>query len=89
MKHATKSSELGNNTKMYIKKRLTVVAIKHTIEIGSSRSSFPGPSLMDDEKRAVNLSANEPQRVLVKKQFSIDEMMAGCMKGCFVFGFPA
>ena len=44
---------------------------------------------MDDEKRAVYLSANEPQRVLVKKQLLIAEMIAGCMKGCFIFGFPA
>ena len=75
--------------KTYINRRLTVVAIKHTIGIGSSKSSFPGPSLMDDEKCDEYFSANEPRRVLVKKQLLIEEIMAGFMKGCFVFKFPA
>ena len=43
---------------------------------------------MDDEKWAENLSAIEPWRLLVKKQVLIEEMIAGCMNGCFVFGFP-
>jgi hypothetical protein len=44
---------------------------------------------MDDEKCDENFSANEPRRVLVKKKLLIEEIMAGFMKGCFVFGFPA
>jgi hypothetical protein len=44
---------------------------------------------MDDEKCAKYLSAIEPWRVLVKKQFLMEEIIAGCIKGCFVFGFPA
>ena len=83
-----KGSELINLI-CILKKRLTVVAIKHTIGIGSSSSSFPGPSLMDDEKCDEYFSANEPRRVLVKKKFLIEEIIAGFMKGCFVFGFPA
>jgi hypothetical protein len=43
---------------------------------------------MDDEKCAEYLSAKEPWRVLVEKQVFIEDMMAGCMKGFFVFGFP-
>ena len=86
MKHATKSFELIN---IISKKKLAIVAIKHTIGIGSSISSFLGPSSMDDEKQAENLSANEPWQVLVKKRFLMEEMIAGCMKGCFVFSLPA
>ena len=44
---------------------------------------------MVDEKCDEYFSANEPRRELVKKKFLIEEIMAGFMKGCFVFGFPA
>jgi hypothetical protein len=43
---------------------------------------------MVDEKWAKYLSASEPWRELVKKQLLMEEMIAGCMKGCFVFIFP-
>lgn len=55
---------------------LTVVAIRQTMEIGSSRSSLPGPSAILDVNNASCFSAKEP-RVPVKKQSRMDVTMAG------------
>ena len=88
MKHATKNFKFIKCEDLHQKKTLTVVAIKHSIGIGSSRSLFPGPSLMHDENLAEYLSANEPWRVPVKKWVLIEEMIAGCINSCFLFGFP-